>query len=427
MARENVHLRSASGINELDTGDTQFKFSLSLELDLNKSKNVVKSILSRFGKTTSVIRPLQHVTWSDGSESDLWGHYGVYEEERVLIYIVHRWIDPHFLEFTFSELEKVPRDYYPIDDLFPDIVISEAYQGDKEKFAELLVAPCSVTLSTLVNQPSSYISDVLLHSKVDNDVQQLAILFWLSYSDHEYKKSINTLDALVKFYRKGGARHTFVDALKAICYLKSNEFRNAVELFLLCARNFANLGIQSYCDLCIFFAIDIVKNNMEISDSISAMAEIAKQIPDLSQSQSREMIGILKNYATNVGLGSAVLCRRLVEITLKQKLERRFRKPIDRLVKECHAAGQLNGRLGTGFYQLLMVANWKKILSSDQLRISRGIKDYGDLIHEEGDVVDETEARNSIQASIRIIRQVETGIKPSAPKLRFRPRLQLPS
>ncbi len=297
MAPEKIHLRSASGINKLDTGDTQFKFSLSLELDLNKSKNVVKSILSRFGKTTSVIMPLQHATWSDGSESDLWGHFGVYQEEGVLIYIIHRWIDPHFLQFTFDELEKVPRDKYPIDDLFPDIVIEEAHQGSKEKFAELLVSPCSVTLNTLVNPPNSYVSDVLLQSKADNGAEQLSILFWQSYSEHKYKKSIIILDGLLKFYRDGSARHTYVDALKAICYLKSNEFHKAVELFLLCARNFANLGIQSYCDLCIFFAIDIAKNNMEISESISAMDEIAKQIPDLSPSQSREMIGIPNNYA----------------------------------------------------------------------------------------------------------------------------------
>ncbi len=66
-----------------------------------------------------------------------------------------------------------------------------------------------------------------------------------------------------------------------------------------------------------------------------------------------------------INLGAAVLCRRLVEITLKQKLETRFGKPIDSMVKDCHAVGQLNGRLGTGFYQLLMVAKWKEILSSD--------------------------------------------------------------
>jgi tetratricopeptide (TPR) repeat protein len=416
MTGNKVHLRSGSGINRLDTENTEFKFNLNLELDLDKSKNIVKTILAQFGKDTRLIIPLQHFTWSDGSESDLWGYYGVYGEERLLINIEHRWIDPHFLEFTFNELEKVSRDKYPIDDLFPDIVISEAYQGGKSKFAELLVAPCSVAISTVVSKPNSYITDDSLQFKADNNLQLLSTLFWRNYSDNQYKKAINILDELLKYYREDSARHTYVDALKAICYLKSDQFSNAVELFLQCARNFANLGIQSYCDLCVFFAIDIAKTKMGISESIAAMSKIAKQIPNLSQSQAKELVGILNNYTNKVNLGAAVLCRRLVEITLKKNLETQFGRPIIKLVKECQAAGQFNGRFGTGLYSMLMVGKWKGILSSDQLRISKGIKDYGDRIHEEGDVADETDAKYAIEACIRIIRQIETGIKPLSPK-----------
>jgi hypothetical protein len=406
MNNDTIRPISISGTNNLEVENIDFKYNINLDLSIKTSKELVRSILLYFKQDTTKVMPIpiNHVTWSDGSESDLWGYSGSFGSEKVVLAISHKWIDPHFLTFW---LWLPDRHRYPIDYLFGEFIREEA-MTDWRKFGEVLVAPCMIKISTVENDPKNFLpTEDVLRKLCSEAKESPSVKFWRSFKENKYKTAASYVSKMRKLYDKENSQHAFLGTVEALCHFNDGQNKKAIKLFTQMASYFHSKGLEMNCNMCLFFAIEAAKKIGELTQSINSMKWIAQRIPNLSPYQRNEVSGILKNYSISVYIGVVALCRRIIEMALRDILSERCNTSVENLIKDCVKSGVLKGRPGPGLYPILVVAKWKEIINEDDFNVAKKIKDFGDRIHDRGGVRNAIDAKFAIQACIRILRQLK--------------------
>jgi tetratricopeptide (TPR) repeat protein len=333
----------------------------------------------------------------------------------LLLRIEHKWIDPHFLSFWLWQNDD--NTIYDIDTLFRELVVKEAWQSGK-KFGELLIFPCKVIINTIENDPELLLPDKeILNKMTMKAANNAGVLFWQLFQNQKFENATIILRNLIEQLENKDAGFDFLRALESLCYFNDGKYEKAISTFMNLARDFDSKSLPMHCNLCLFFAIEAGKRINSPTQSIDAMERIAREIPKLTDYNREEISGILKSYSVSVYIGAVVLCRRIIEMAIKDTLSKISGETISSLVAQCKQAGVLEGRQGNGLYQILQVARWKNVISSSDFDIAIAIKNYGDRIHIKDGVKEELHAKYAIQACIRILRQLEIGYVSSSPKL----------
>jgi hypothetical protein len=328
--------------------------------------------------------------------------------------ICHHYIDPHFLWFWLWLPEvKEPREY-PVDELFALEITGEAYDIEKRrKFGEIYVAPCKIRIRTVETDPNDFL--------VPRDMLQKLIVaakespwtkFCRSFKGREFELAASYLAELIEMTKGedelSGLAAEFLKAVQAVCYLLGNQENKAVDQFLSVGANFHTAGLERYCDICFFFAIEAAKEMDDQNKSNAAMRRIVLEIPCLPDGLQNELSNILLSYAAKVYIGAVVLCRRVLELALAQILTEKCRSSIDLLVESCQRAGALGAGARRGMFVILTVAKWKGLLTDDEFEIASHVKDFGDRIHDKGGLENAIDAKYAIEACIHILRRLQS-------------------
>ena len=396
---------SGSHLNQLPLGDVNFQYEITLRVFATAAYDLAKAVTERFKKENVKILPIGHMTLSDGSESDLWAHYASERGEQVLVEISHQWIDLYFLSFWLWKPDRGKKEEHAIDDLFPDSLLHE-HTKDGERGAEIFVAPCTIRIRTVKEDPRSFLPPGdALQRLVQETSESPWIKFWHCFNENNYKQAAAYVRAVQKLSPERDSNYFFLCAVEALCHQCVRQYGRAVKLFIQAAVGFHTTGFDRNCDACLFFAIEAAKKMDDLNQSTSVLNRIAQEIPNLSAGQRKEISDILRAYAVRVYIGVVVLCRRVLELTIKQILTESYGMPIDALVKECRKAGILTDR-AAGLFAILTVAKWKGVLTPQEFNIASGIKDFGNRIHDKDRLEDAVDAKYAIQACIHLLRRL---------------------
>lgn len=239
---------------------------------------------------------------------------------------------------------KKPREY-PVDELFKPEILEEAVNTKtKHKFAEVFVAPCTIRIRAVETDPKTFLfSADLLQELITAAKENPSVKFWYSFKKKKYELAASYIGEFIEL-SKGKDKQSilysqFLGAVQALCYLLGNQNDRAVDQFLNTGINFHTAHIERYADACLFFAIEAAKEMGDLNRSRAVMKRIAQEIPGLTPDLQEEASNILLSYAASVYVGVVVLCRRALELVLKQILAETYKVPIDTLLKSCPKAG----------------------------------------------------------------------------------------
>ncbi len=322
------------------------------------------------------------------------------------------WIDPHFLSAWLWRPDFRKQRQYPVDKLFQKEILDDATIKDRHKFGELLVAPCKIRILTVETDPKAFLFEPdFLQKLIYSAKENPCVKFWESFKKDNYEQAASYIDKVRKLTRSNEVKQIiFLGTVQALCYLQAKQNTKAINQFLKMGADFHRAKLDSYCNLCFFFAIEAAREIEDLNQRDAAMKKIVRKIPDLNPDAQKEILNILLSYAGSIYLGAAVLCRRVLELTLTQILTTRYKKTIPQLIKECQKTGSLDKGIGPGLYGVLMVSKSRRVLMSSEFEIASNIKDFGNRIHSPGGVKNAIDAKYAIQACIHIMRRLNQKI-----------------
>jgi hypothetical protein len=303
---------------------------------------------------------------------------------------------------------------YPIDDLFYQDIITEAIKNG-QKFGEIFVAPCTIRIRTVKTDPKNFLFPTdLLEKLVTSAKETPYVKFWHAFKEKDYELAASYVGETADLSQGVVSQEIFLGAVQALCYLLGGQNAKAVDQFLKMGIGFHTARFYRYSDACFFFAIEAAKEMGNLSQSIDAMKRIAQEIPSFGPDLQKEVANILVSYAASVYIGVVVLCRRVLELILTQALTEIYKVSLNTLVKECRKAGMLRGGVRRGLFAVLVVAKSKEFLTLSEFKIASSIKDFGNRIHDKGEMENVVDAKYAIQACIHILRRVQSRIVFSA-------------
>jgi hypothetical protein len=400
---------SASRLGELELGDINFRYDTILKVPSFVAHDTAKIAMARFRQDDVKYIPLVHATMWDGSEEDQVAYYGSGGGEHVLVEISYRYIDPHFFWFWLW-LPDYKKEGSYFDNLFDEEIISEAVMPTKEKFGELLVAPCAVRIRTVKTDPQNFISALGLQEFENFAKESPWVKFWDAFKEKKYELAASYIREICELSEEKDTQSIFLGAVQALCYFLGKQNIQAANQFMQMGINFHKAHLDRYCDLCFFFAIEATKGFGDLNLSSVAMKRIAKEIPSLTPRLQKEISDILLSYVVSVYTGAGVLCRRTLELPLTQILTNTYKMSIDTLINKAIEAGVLKSNVRRGFFTILKVAEWKGVLTSSEFKVASKIKDFGDLIHAESGAEDAVETKYAIYACIHILRKLQSKL-----------------
>lgn len=393
--------------SELKLPNITFKYDNTVEVGFSATCKIQEIAMARFHEENVRIGQI-HVTFWDGSEGYRFAYYGNEGQEHVLVEISDRWIDPHFLNFWLWLPDSRKRRQYPIDELIREELVKDAIENE-QKFAEILVAPCKIRIRTVETDPKTFLFEPdLLQRFIVMAKEDPCVKFWESFKKKDYEQAASYIGKVRRLSKsKGLVKQTiFLGAVQALCYLQAGQNTTAINQFVKMGTDFHAVNLDSYSNLCFFFAIDAAKKIEDLNQCNAAMKKIVRKIPNLTKDVQREILDILLSYAVSVYLGSVVLCRRVLELTLTKLLFEKYKMSIPALIKECRKTGVLKGGIRPDLFGILMVAKSKGVLTSSEFEIASHIKDFGNRIHPPSRVKNAVDAKYAIQACIHIMRRL---------------------
>ena len=107
-------------------------------------------------------------------------------------------------------------------------------------------------------------------------------------------------------------------------------------------------------------------------------------------------------------MGTAVLCRRVVELFVTDLLIKRHGSPvpISKLLKEATTSGKIPKETGPGLFGILALALADGVISNPDYNIASHLREFGNNIHEKGGVQNEVDAKYAIQACIHLLHRI---------------------
>jgi hypothetical protein len=402
--------RSLSRINKVQIPKVTFDYEARLELFSSEIWDIAERIIKATGARhgTEAI-PICHATLANGSEQDLYVHLFKHGDALVYLEVSHCYVDQHFLHFQLLATDGDKAREYPDDDLFQREAIDERTPGGA-KVGELFVKPVQLTIHARGFDPSPHLPSEEQLATLKQEVSDFPVFnFWQRFERGEYGRAAATLGTAL-FDRGESGRDTdtakhFSVSLYALCKYLAGDYVEASRWFLSAADGFLGCNLQRIADICIFFAIEAGRAVSDKNAALGIADEIPEHLSFISADQKTEAAKILRSYYSEVYVGTAVLCRRLVELHVSDLLTKRHRNTasIKQLIKDAKATGKIPKVTGPGLFAILALALADGILPPNDHTIASQIKDFGNNIHERGGVQNEIDAKYAIQAYIHLL------------------------
>jgi hypothetical protein len=387
-----------------------FDHEARLELFAQEIWDTAKRILRATGaENTTDSVPICHVTLANGSEQDLYVHLVQHGNAVVFLEVSHSYVDQHFLRAQLWDTDRGKSGNYPIDQLFQHEAIAEK-RPEGSKVAELFVKPTQLSIHTSRFDPSPYLLSEDELADLKQEVSKFPVFVsWKLFEQGEYQRAAAALKTI--FSRPGvdptesDAEDHFHLALFATCCYWAKDYASASRAFLSASNGFLKLGFHRTADVCLFFAIEAGKRISDKNAAFSIADDVAGDLPFLSVNQRAEVTKILRTYYSDVYIGTAVLCRRLVELHVSDLVVQRHgnTSSIKELVKNGKASGKIPKNTGPGLFAILVLALADGVLTPAEHEIATHIKDFGNNIHEEGGVENEVDSKYAIQACLHLL------------------------
>jgi hypothetical protein len=200
---------------------------------------------------------------------------------------------------------------------------------------------------------------------------------------------------------------SFINSLYAVCKYQAKEFESAGKLFLLTGKDYLRTGLKRNADLCFFFALEAGKGINDINKSFEIASEVVGCFRFFENDIKNEVLGIIKTYYASIYMGTAILCRRLIEIYVSEKLERTFKLPIKKQINNAKEKGEIYKGIGPGIFGILELAKLKGIINKEEYTLASNIKDFGNSIHKQGSIENLIDAKYALFSCIYFIHRGE--------------------
>jgi len=385
----------------------RFDYETRLDLFCQQIWDIKDNILNatHAGDATKPI-PICHITYANGSEQDLYAHLVQTDDFVVFLEVSHSYIDQHFLSFQLWATDQKETPKYPTNLLFRDAAISET-SVHPHKIAEVFIRPVAITIHTSHFDPAPYLPDEHTLLQLNSAISVFPwYSSWKAFEQGDYEAAATRLLAFPKLLTPADARRFLLAAFYATCKYLAGDYATAAEHFLSAGKGYLANGFHRNADVCFCFAVEAGKRITDMNVSYRLLNDIVDNLTFLGDDFRREVVNILKNYYSQVYIGAAVLCRRVIEVYLKELLAIRCRKTVQVLTKEAKASGQLAKDARRGLYTVLELAKLHGLITQEEHEIGSYIKSVGNDIHEKGGVENEIDAKYAIQSCMHILHRI---------------------
>ena len=353
-----------------------------------------------------------HATLHDGSEQDLWIHYGAERESTILIELRHHYIDQHLVLFHLWRSDRGRDRTYPVELFLDSDVITESLSNGR-KALEFFVRPVALVIRVRNLDVSKHLpGDEALARSSELIAAYPIFRLWRLFEKEEFAgastvaKEILQSSALTK-----GIAGAFWRSVAGICTYCAGDFLEAAEHFLQSGAEYMRSGLIANANVSLFFAMEAGRHVDDMNKSL----EIACRVVDgfsLDQNPAagaykQQLVNIVKSFYTHSGdyVGPTVQCRRVVELYLSRLLEARFATPIKRQVEAAKRAGDIPKNAGNGCNAVVLLAAAKGLITEGERNVALHIKDFGNKIHDDAGVGSSVDAKYALQSCLHLLRR----------------------
>jgi hypothetical protein len=402
--------RSVSWLNKVDLPKVPFDYEERLELFAQETWDTAKRILEATGAQKGLEAvPICHMTLANGSEQNLYVHLVQDRDIVVFLEVSHCYVDQHFLQMQLWSTDRNKARDYPVDELFQRESIDER-RPTGAKVAELFVRPVQLTIHTSHFDPTPQLpsSEELAALKKKVSIFPLFV-FWKMFERGEYQQAAAALEATFSATDSNQTDYNLADfflyALCATSHYWAKDYTAASRWFLVAAEGFLGLGFDRISDVCLFFAIEAGKRVPDKNAAFGIANDVVQKLAFLDAATKSEVTNILRSYYSEVYVGAAVLCRRVVELHISDLLIQKHGNAVSikTLIKKGKASGKIPKDAGPGLFATLALAHADGVLTPAEYEIATHIKDFGNNIHDKGGVENEVDAKFAIQACLHLL------------------------
>lgn len=403
--------RSISWINKIELPEGEFDFSQRLDLFADDAWKIAKATAAGFpNKAARKAIPVCHASYHDGSEQDLYAHFATEGQKVLFIEISHSYIDHHFTNFRLWGTDQGGTHDYPVDLLFVEDLFKEQ-PSDRKKIGEVFIRPVAVTVHARGFDPSGELPDETERQRLSRAVEGFpAYQFWKHLESEGYMAAGKSLSKFLEHVTSNmGAPDgytTFLRTVVAVCGYLANDLEPAATAFLSTGVEYEKLKFPRNADTCLFWALECGKKMTDANLAFRIAEEAVQSLGFLDEHLRKEVLGIIKSYYSSVFIGTAVLCRRLIEIVISEKLEKQFNVTIKEQIKLAKQKGEIAKGIGPGLHGILELAKLRHAISDNEYAIATRIKDFGNNIHEKGGIENSLDAKYAIQACLHLVHRV---------------------
>jgi hypothetical protein len=406
--------KSISWIDRVPAGGLVFETNLMYDLMTSDSRRIIKNIVTNFPNKEALNPiPVCHVTYKNGSERNLYTYFANHGDAVLLVEISHSYIDHHFIYFMLWETDDSTQHKYHLGESFIEEFLYESPENS-DKIGELFIRPTAITIHTIKFDLSNLLPD-------GNEIKELEIKvnnchpfqFWTKFKAKDYNGAGDSLkDLLSSLYLEKSTKEnedflSFINSLYAVCKYQAKEFESAGKLFLLTGKDYLRTGLKRNADLCFFFALEAGKGINDINKSFEIASEVVGCFRFFENDIKNEVLGIIKTYYASIYMGTAILCRRLIEIYVSEKLERTFKLPIKKQINNAKEKGEIYKGIGPGIFGILELAKLKGIINKEEYTLASNIKDFGNSINKQGSIENLIDAKYALFSCIYFIHRGE--------------------
>jgi hypothetical protein len=404
--------RSISWKQRPDVPAIDFEYNRRLDLFREEAWTIAKAVASAFpNEAARKPIPVCHATYKDGSEQDLWAHFAVHGDAVLLVEVSHSYVDQHFANFKLWDTDQGGSHEYPVDHLFAEDVFAEK-TANRAKIGEMFIRPVAVTIHTYKFDIFKIIPSDDEYTKLSAEVKDFPLYkFWEFFQAGNYRGADKIISLFLEhFFSKpketDPAYKSFIRSLAAICKYLLDDFETAADWFILSGMDYWDLALHWNADNCFFWAIECGKKIQDLNNAFQVAQKIVDSLHFLDASLKLEVINIIKSYYSSVFIGTAVLCRRAIELAVSAKMERLFGIPIRKQVQQAKKNGEISKSIGPGLYGILELAKVRSAISPNEHTLASNIKDFGNNIHEEGGISNSLDAKYAIQACLHFLHRL---------------------
>lgn len=403
--------RAVSWMKKPDVPAIDFEYNKRLDFFGENSWKIAKAIAAAFpNKAAHEPIAVCHATFKDGSEQDLWAHFATHDDAVLLVEVSHSYIDQHFVNFRLWDTDQGGAHEYPIDHLFVEDVFKEK-TADRPKIGEMFIRPVAITIHTYKFDVSKVMPDDSECTKLSAETKNFPLYkFWELFESGNYRDADKIISVFLEHLseQKDTDRgyKSFIRSLAAICKYLSANYEGAADWFILSGKDYWDLALHRNTDNCFFWALECGKKIQDLNNAFQIAQKVVDCLHFLDNDSKSEVMDIIKSYYSSIYIGTAVLCRRIIELSISAKMEKQFGVPIKDQIKAAKKNGEISKSIGPGLHGILELAKLRGIISPNEYVLTSNIKDFGNNIHEKGGIKNALDAKYAIQACLHLIHRL---------------------